>query len=502
VTIRKLNGPLCSTCRGRPPAVAGRPRYCPEPPSAVTSAGAGPETVRATRATVAVAPVHSEDRGTVVPVSPVRVPRVAVFNDRRITKLIESVGADMEQRFQGLDVGVAALRTEVADAVRQVQQQTDGARQDLARDLAERDRRQLAELLAALRREVASLRQSLPSAGPSAGSAAAASVVESSVPTELEASMEKPRRDTHARGVEAAEAETLRDLFDVLTWVALISTAEVQCHPHTWAFIVRHVAQQDLVHELLPEPQDEEPDALIAVNVSGPVLMGILNALHQAKEWPKGQPLTRADIEEKALAGALYTRLSQHLANAAGPSNGTRTLIVIDDRPADEPPKPEYQADTTTEHSSPADGATGDTWGEADESEDAATQSATSEAARDGDETTTETDSTPSEHAGEIHQAELYLISGQLLLPTHPLYCVAKRKTTNGLRCRNPLAYGESGHWTTVTTNAGNQVRAYDIGENPRWLAQHCTTHHADPTTEDYCPPRWRTYPHAADSTR
>jgi hypothetical protein len=418
---------------------------------------------------------------------------MAVFNDRRITKLIESATADAEQGFQGLSGDVAALHTEVAEAVRQLQQHADSAWQGLARGLADRDRKQLAELLAALRHEVASVRLSAPSAGPPA----ARPVSESSASTEPEADMQKHRPD--ARGIEAPETETLQDLFDILTRVALISTAEIQCHPHTWAFIVRHVAQQDLVHELLPEPQDQEPDALVAVNVSGPVLMGILNTLHQARERPKGQPLTRADIQEKALAGALYTRLSQHLANAAGPSDGTRTCIVIDDRPAEDPPKTEDRADTTTDDNSPTDGATGDT--QVGETEDAAPETMTDEAATDGEDMTTEAEGTSADQASGLPQAELYLIGGQLLLPTHPLYCVAKRRKTNNLRCRNPLAYGESGQWINVTTTFGNQVRAYDIGDSPRWLAQHCTLHYEDPTTENFCPPQWQPYPYAAGAT-
>ncbi|MHA6757078.1 hypothetical protein [Streptacidiphilus sp. PAMC 29251] len=443
---------------------------------------------------------------------------MAVFN-RRITELIESGRADAEQYFQQLGGGADALRAETATALREVREHLDAAQRSLARELGDQGREQLAQCLTAvagLRSEVAALRASLPEALPAAGAVPVLSVVKSCAPIEPEAGMD----DDHSRilTAQASQEDGLQELFDVLTTVALISTVEIHLHPHTWAFIVRHVAQQDLIHELLPEPQEQESDVLVTVHVSGPVLMGILNALHHAMQRPRGKALTRTDIAEKALAGALYTRLSKNPATGSGPAGGTRTLIVIDDRAPDQDPPPEPAPTGTAPGSPPATGspAAADASGGTEDDgagagaegdgpvsgsgsgEDVGAQDIGADSVDDGAEAAAHVAAATAGGAEELPRPTYFLINGILLYASYPVYCVAER--TTGGRCRNPLEFGQNGQWTTATTASGTQVHAYDVGHSPRWMSQHCNTHD-DPATTDHCPAQWQPHPHDLDAT-
>lgn len=82
-----------------------------------------------------------------------------------------------------------------------------------------------------------------------------------------------------------------------------------------------------------------------------------------------------------------------------------------------------------------------------------------------------------------------FLIGGQVMTVGHPLTCVAR--TTAGVRCKNPMEYGEqNGTWRI---HEGTGLQVYDVGDGQRWPAQHCPKHDA-PDTPDHWPPQWQPY--------
>lgn len=379
----------------------------------------------------------------------------------------------MQQQIQDVMQSVHTLHAgadeELRQGLREVRDHIEALRGEGARDLAQYER-----ALAGVQDDLRRLSRQVEDLGETAGAVPAPpDPVAASDPSHTlppgDAGPSRPPEATVTSEPDP-DAVSMKSLFTTLTHAALISTAEIRCHRHTWAFIVRHVAHLPLVHELLPEPaadDDGEGASLVTARVSGPVLMGVLNALHQTRHDRPADRLTRDHIEEIALAGALFTRISQNISRLSGPGEGSasRTQIVFDDR----------QVPTAPGMPAPLPGRPDD----AEEPEDA-------EEPGDGEQTPPVPDAQP-----KAPPPTLYRISGRIWRVSHPLYCVAR--TTSAERCRNPLEYGQTGVWTTIPAASGTDVHVYDVGDDPRWLSQHCSLHD-DSATEDYCPPQWQPY--------
>lgn len=380
---------------------------------------------------------------------------MVVIRGRLVNERIDAVRIQAEQQIQNLTESVNTLHAGVDEGLRQglreVRDRIEALRSEGTRD-GDQLRRALVSCQDELRRlqeQMETLRGAATPAPVSPDPVVAAGASDPFPAVEAR-QHRPPEADVYTE--PDADAVSMKTLFTTLTKAALISTAEIRCHRHTWAFIVRHVAHQPLVRELLPEPEPSEDSGLLTAHISGPVLMGVLNALHQTRHDRPDERLTREHIEEKALAGALFARISENINKMSGPSEEPtpRTQIVFDDRPG-----------PTAAAPPPGQPAPGE-------------QNPSISAPRP---------KTP--------PPTLYRINGQILYTPHPLHCVAR--TTSGERCRNPLEFGQTGASITLTTAMGSEVAVYDIGENPRWMSQHCTTHD-DPATEDYCPPLWRPY--------
>lgn len=380
---------------------------------------------------------------------------MVVIRGRYVNERIDALRAQVEQQIKNLTESVHSLHSgvdqELHQGLREVRDRIEALRSEGTHDL-DQHRQALAACQGELRRlhgQVETLLEAAASAPVSPDPVGAADTSDPFPPAEV-GQHRPPEADVHSE--PDPDAVSMQTLFTTLTRAALISTAEIRCHRHTWAFIVRHVAHQPLVHELLPEPEPSQDGGLLTAHVSGPVLMGVLNALHQTRHDRPGDRLTREHIEEKALAGALFTRICESINKVSGPGEGSaaRTQIVFDDHPA--PAAPDAPA-------SPPDQAGLD-------------------------------EQDPPVPASQPKTPPtLYRINGQILRAPYPLYCVAC--TTSEGRCRNPLEFGQTGTWVTVTTANGVEVPVYDVGDNPRWMSQHCTTHD-DPATEDYCQPQWQ----------
>lgn len=375
------------------------------------------------------------------------------IRSRSVDERIDAARAQVEQQITNLMESVHTLHAgvdeELREGLREVRARIEALRGDGVRDLG-----QYRQELATCQDELRSLHGQVEALRTATASPPATSEPDTAHRLDHASSAEVEHHRIQEVGVHsepAPDAVSMQTLFDTLTKAALISTAEIHCHRHTWAFIVRHVAHQPLTHELLPEPEPSEDSGLLTAHVSGPVLMGILNALHQTRHDHPEERLTREHIEEKALAGALFARITNSLSTMSGPGEepASRALIVFDDRPAPRAaPVPPLDQPEPTEQDQPRP---------------------------------TQAPKTP--------PPALYHINGQILRAPYPLYCVARTKS--GGRCRNPLEFGQTAEWVTLPSSSGIEMSVYDVGDNPRWMSQHCTTHD-DPGQEDYCPPQWQ----------
>ena len=373
---------------------------------------------------------------------------MVVIRSRYVDERVDAVRKQAEQQIQNLAASVhnlhAGVDEELRQGLREARDRIEALRSDGTRELGQHRQALVAcqDELHQLWERVEALREG---AVPAPSPPDPARTTDTSDPFPVTEAGQPSLSEVDVHSEPDPDAVSMQTLFTTLTKAALISTAEIRCHRHTWSFIARHVAHQPLVHELLPKPEPAQDGGLLTAHVSGPVLMGILNALHETRHARPNDRLTREHIEEKALAGALFARISANISNISGGEGPTPTRIVFDDRPTPPPDRP-----TPEEPEPPA-----------------------------------------SDPQPKTPPPTLYRISGQILRAPHPLYCVAR--TTSEERCRNPLEFGQTGAWVTITTAAGLELPVYDVGHNPRWTSQHCTTHD-DPTTEDYCPPQWQPY--------
>jgi hypothetical protein len=154
----------------------------------------------------------------------------------------------------------------------------------------------------------------------------------------------QPQPATIAPDVTASDDTVpMETLFTTLTAAAAISLVDIACHPHTWAF-VRRLARAQAFD--LPDAVASDGDGPAAVRLSGPALMNVLNALHQARYDHPGDRLKREYIEEKALAHTLFARISAALEGLRPrEADSQMPQIVLDDMHAPAAPKPDALED-------------------------------------------------------------------------------------------------------------------------------------------------------------
>lgn len=380
-----------------------------------------------------------------------------VFRDRAINERVTAVERGVDQVREQAERGLQELRSSVdlrhagADQeLREGLREVRGLNQTLRQDS---DRRAEAwqEQLDACREELQLLRNQLRR-----------EAVAQPVPAPTPAALPPA---AIATGVTASDDTVpMEELFTTLTAAAAISAVEIACHKHTWKFVRRLARTRAQVFDL-PDAVAGNGDGPSAVRLSGPALMSVLNALHQARYDHPDDRLKREYIEEKALAHALFARISAALKGLRPREADSRTpRIVLDDAQAPVSAAPEP-----------------------DEPED-------------------EPELEPTEPTGQVEpvnrptppEPNLFLIDGKLMTAPYPLACVAK--TTKGDRCENPLEYGaQDGTWQDHT-EAGFQVYVIRAGEQQRWLDQHCKRHHPDPVQGDYCQPGWRLFEPGSDA--
>jgi hypothetical protein len=268
-----------------------------------------------------------------------------------------------------------------------------------------------------------------------------------------------PQPATTAPDVTADdETVPMETLFTTLTAAAAISVVEIACHPHTWAFVLRLARTRAQVFDL-PEADANDGDGPATVRLSGPALMGVLNALHQARYDHPGDRLKREYIKEKALAHALFARISTALEGLRPrEADSQMPRIVLDDARASIAPQPE--PDDLTDEPELAEAA------------------GTEE---------------PLPWPGHP-EPNYFLIGGKLMTVPHPLTCVTA--TTKDLRCKTAIEVGVEGAYVT---DPATGIEAYDVGDSERWLAQRCKRHFGQPVP-DFVPPQWRLYAPGTDT--
>jgi len=140
---------------------------------------------------------------------------------------------------------------------------------------------------------------------------------------------EQRRQDEQER--EQRRIDAAVDHSSLLIKAAAIATVDLRCHEHTWDFICQEAAALDLEH--FRPPGDDmviRMDGTVTVPVSGPTLVVILEALHQAsKEWEDEQRVRRS------VASAAYINLSARLSTTDFSLSGTQPVrtLAIDNRP-------------------------------------------------------------------------------------------------------------------------------------------------------------------------
>jgi len=313
---------------------------------------------------------------------------LSVPNDGRLTEHIETVRAEAAERLQDLRESVDTLHAgtnqELREGLREVREQIEALRADLGRDIAQQ-RDNLTEYrntTRQLRRQVEQLRDKDRSpataggiapehAGPEQAeepteqrleegaaepgrlSTASADGTSSENFTQQEATVSQPPAlpddtapqdpssdpDATAPPVSDARtpetAETLRKqearFFSILSQAAALSTVELECHGDTWAFL------QQTAHSTrfpLPIPLAGD-DGMVKALISGPVLIGVLNALHAVHwDWKSAEPpWDRSSIETRALALSLYAGLTEAITGDTGDQRpGERFRIIVDRR--------------------------------------------------------------------------------------------------------------------------------------------------------------------------
>ncbi|MET8956730.1 hypothetical protein [Streptomyces sp. NPDC004533] len=178
----------------------------------------------------------------------------------------------------------------------------------VVRDGLERHRDTIGDPLASIGTELVSLRAAINDATRSAQPARVA----------------EPEPDIEDAAPEAPTER--RPETDLLQAAAGISVANLQAHRDTWAFLVKHVGQDQHFH--LPG-QVAEADGRVTVHVSGPTIVAALTSLDHVSN-------TNRDPGTRAIAGHLHQRLTEtveeiitrpHRGDGADP-----VRIVIDDR--------------------------------------------------------------------------------------------------------------------------------------------------------------------------
>ncbi len=425
---------------------------------------------------------------------------MAVFiSDKRLTEHLSRLRTALEQRLDELqqqvlqqpfpDTGaseraLAAVleQVEAGFARLQASSGTDAAAPVRTGEQAAQQLSRMEAALAALTSQVAALAAVTAPAAQATGTADT-DPAQNTDPTEDTVQSARP-----GAGLHRPAPQSLERLLATLQRAALVSTAELVCHPHTWAFIERHLAEQDLAHQLLPEPaateHENQAGALVTAAVSGPVLMGILTALHQCAQYDAANPLARAGMTDIAMARSLFERISDTVdtvgpppADGQAPDGPTR--ISFDDRTG-AAANPSPDGGQFAEHPLIPGGSDAD----------AAPEPAEPESVGGGQDSVPfdAADPGPLTIPGPLYGlAVVYLLGGNPYHAPHPLTCVAR--THAGTRCRNPLTFGEHPALVTYTTDNGQTARAYDVGDDPRWKAQHCPTHVDH--TDDYITPQW-----------
>ena len=320
---------------------------------------------------------------------------MVAFNDRRLTEHIETVRGEAAQRLQELREGVDTLHSgtsqELHEGLRELRDSIDRVRADLGRDIAQQ-RENLTEYRNStrqLRRQVEQLRGKdhapatnggtppehqtpapvLEALGrqsaegePEPDRAVALPVAGSSLTeqvTQQEATVSQPPVVTastsreHPAGALPASGGQVPDVgtppavagdegarrdrkradefLSGLCAAAAVSTVESECHGDVWVFL------QQTAHSTrfpLPIPVSGE-DGMVTARMPGPVLIGVLNALHAVHyDWVSTEPpWDRSSIETRALALALYVHLTDAITGTASDQKpGERFRIVMDRR--------------------------------------------------------------------------------------------------------------------------------------------------------------------------
>lgn len=113
-----------------------------------------------------------------------------------------------------------------------------------------------------------------------------------------------------------------------------VATAELACHPRTWAEIEHIAAERDPPVELTATPANGPPgaDGLIRIRMSGAELARVMNVMFEAQQVMGYPKLDRAG---RAIARRVYLAMASTAERVSSQAGAAMPQIVLDDRVPD-----------------------------------------------------------------------------------------------------------------------------------------------------------------------